>query len=104
LFISKIRHPGVILVLDTLIAIFFLCAGIALAAALGGNDCGNSDWTNRNDITNGGSPIANSGKRCREAKALTAFEWFTTATFVATAVTVAVSRVESCRRSAWATG
>ncbi|KAK1144483.1 hypothetical protein N8T08_005356 [Aspergillus melleus] len=66
-------HPIIMIVLDTLNAIFFLTAGIALAARLESHSCSNSSYTRNNEITNGSF---HREKRCREAQASTAFLWF----------------------------
>ncbi|KAE8146501.1 marvel domain-containing protein [Aspergillus avenaceus] len=66
-------HPIFMIVLDTLNAIFFLTAGIALAAKLECHSCSNSEYTLNNEITNGS---VHREKRCREAQASTAFLWF----------------------------
>ncbi|PYI20687.1 hypothetical protein BO86DRAFT_389299 [Aspergillus japonicus CBS 114.51] len=66
-------HPIFLIVIDTLNAIFFLTAGIALAAKLECHSCSNDSYTLNNEITNGAN---NRGKRCREAQASTAFLWF----------------------------
>jgi hypothetical protein len=91
-WIDAIRHPLVIAALDALNFIFFLCAGIALAAELGGRDCKNYDWTTYNGITNGGffGIRAHQRKRCQEANALTAFEWFAAAAFALSGLVVLV--------------
>ncbi|KAF8456450.1 marvel domain-containing protein [Kalaharituber pfeilii] len=77
--ISSLRrsvwHPFAALVLDTLNTIFFLAAGIALAAQLGVNSCSNRSFLGSNGITNGGG-YYDMEKRCREAQALCAFFWF----------------------------
>jgi hypothetical protein len=92
LFIDEIRHPLVIATLDGLNFIFFLCAGIALAADLGGRDCKNYNWTLYDGITDGGlyGIRAHQRKRCMEANALTAFEWFTAAAFAISGIIVLV--------------
>ncbi|KAL4884197.1 membrane-associating domain-containing protein [Aspergillus karnatakaensis] len=66
-------HPILLITLDTLNMIFFLTAGIALAAKLECHSCGNQSYILSNEITNGSH---NPGKRCREAQASTAFLWF----------------------------
>ncbi|KAH8433052.1 MARVEL domain-containing protein [Aspergillus melleus] len=66
-------HPILMIVLDTLNAIFFLTAGIALAAKLESHSCSNNSYTLSNEITNGS---VHREKRCREAQASTAFLWF----------------------------
>ncbi|KAA8913468.1 marvel domain-containing protein [Sphaerosporella brunnea] len=83
IFIDAIRHPVIVLALDGLNAIFFLCAGIAMAAELEGRDCSDWTWIQWNGITNGGvvGTHYHQAMRCREANALTAFEWFTAVAF-----------------------
>ncbi|PWY75128.1 hypothetical protein BO70DRAFT_101831 [Aspergillus heteromorphus CBS 117.55] len=76
-------HPIFVVVIDTLNAIFFLTAGIALAAKLESHSCGNSLYTLHNEITNG---AYNRQKRCREAQASTAFLWFAWAGYTASMV------------------
>ncbi|KAE8354799.1 marvel domain-containing protein [Aspergillus coremiiformis] len=66
-------HPIFMVVLDTLNAIFFLSAGVALAAKLQAHSCRNNEYTLHNEITNGS---VHREKRCREAQASTAFLWF----------------------------
>ncbi|CCX05401.1 membrane-associating domain-containing protein [Pyronema domesticum] len=77
LFIERIRNPIAVITLDVLNFIFLFCAGIAMAAQLGGKGCGDRNhW--RNGILNGGG--YNPEKRCKEANALTAFLWFAATT------------------------
>ncbi|PYI05320.1 hypothetical protein BO78DRAFT_398292 [Aspergillus sclerotiicarbonarius CBS 121057] len=65
-------HPLFVVVIDTLNAIFFLTAAIALAAKLECHSCSNNAYTLSNEITNGSHDRQ---KRCREAQASTAFLW-----------------------------
>ncbi|KAB8236094.1 hypothetical protein ETB97_009727 [Aspergillus alliaceus] len=65
-------HPIFMIILDILNAIFFLTAGIALAAKLECHSCSNDEYTLHNEITNGS---VHREKRCREAQASTAFLW-----------------------------
>ena len=90
-FIAAIHNPVAALVLDILNFLFLLCAGIALAASLGGRSCNDARFRDANGIINGGSPVANRVQRCHEAHALTAFEWFAAFTFLASALIVWVS-------------
>ncbi|KAF7588363.1 hypothetical protein BBP40_005792 [Aspergillus hancockii] len=76
-------HPIFMIVLDTLNAIFFLTAGIALAAKLECHSCSNNEYTLNNEITNGSE---NREKRCREAQASTAFLWLAWAGYMASMV------------------
>jgi len=76
-------HPLLMVVLDTLNAIFFFCGAVAMAARLHVHSCGNRSYTTTNSITNGSH---NTGKRCHEAQATTAFLWFGWAMFTASAV------------------
>jgi len=73
--------PIVAIGLDAACMLFYLIAGIATAAYLGVHSCSNKNYTLHNKVTNS-SP--NTGKRCREAQASTAFFWFAFAAFVAT--------------------
>lgn len=72
-------HKFVPAALDLLNALFFFCAAVAMAAELGARSCSNGDYTRSNHITNGSR---NTGGRCREAQATTAFLWFTWALFM----------------------
>lgn len=65
--------------LDLLNAVLFFIAAIAMSAELGAHSCSNRDWTRSNRITNGSN---NTGSRCREAQAVTAFLWFNFALFL----------------------
>lgn len=100
--------PLVMVILDALNTLLFLCGGIALAAYLGVHSCGNdvSIWLRRsisrsrwilideqkyvltNGITNGS---LNRRKRCREAQAVTAFLWFGFAAWVGSLILSALS-------------
>ncbi|KAF2138529.1 uncharacterized protein K452DRAFT_290665 [Aplosporella prunicola CBS 121167] len=75
--------PVVVIALDVLNTIFFLCGGIALAAYLGCHSCSNRHYTATNSVTRG-SPDKEG--RCREAQASTAFLWFGFAAFAASSV------------------
>lgn len=87
---SFMGHRIIPIVLDALNTIFFFCAAIALAAALGVHSCGNNvgistdiseiylliyskRYTLTNHVTNGSH---NRAKRCHEAQAVDAFLWF----------------------------
>lgn len=91
LFLPSIRSPLAVTVLDGVNFIFLLCAGIAMAASLGGRSCGDQSFLANNGIINGGGIHANRQKRCREANALTAFEWFAAAAFAGSGLTALVS-------------
>ncbi|KAL4870304.1 hypothetical protein BDV12DRAFT_195451 [Aspergillus spectabilis] len=83
-------HPILLIVLDTLNMIFFLTAGIALAARLECHSCGNQEYVLSNEITNGSH---NPSKRCREAQASTAFLWFGWAAYAASwVISILISR------------
>ncbi|KAJ5924317.1 hypothetical protein N7466_008504 [Penicillium verhagenii] len=83
-------HPIIVIVVDALNTIFFFCAAIALAAKLGAHSCSNLSYTLSNEITNGSN---NTGKRCREGQAVTAFLWFGWAGYMAsTIISVFMSR------------
>ncbi|KAH0563376.1 hypothetical protein GP486_002066 [Trichoglossum hirsutum] len=73
-----------VLVGDGLLALFYMCGGIALAAAMNIHSCENSLYTENNRITNS-SPDTH--WRCREAQATTAFVWFSFVSFGVTIVT-----------------
>jgi len=75
--------PIVVLALDVLNTLFFLCAGIALAAFLGVHSCSNDAYLRSNHIVNGS---IDAEKRCREAQASTAFLWFGFAAFLVSTV------------------
>jgi hypothetical protein len=70
-------------VLDGLTALFYMCGGFALAAAMGIHSCSNEDYIVQNRITNN---AIDQGKRCREAQAVTAFIWLNFLTFIGTTV------------------
>jgi hypothetical protein len=69
--------------LDSLTSLFYMCGGIALAAAMNIHSCQNEDYTTENRITNS-SP--DTKWRCREAQATTAFVWFNFLMFILTTV------------------
>ncbi|KAK5061208.1 hypothetical protein LTR84_007750 [Exophiala bonariae] len=73
-------HSIIPVVLDTLNVLFFFCAAVAMAAELGAHSCSNRSYTESNHITNGSR---NTGGRCREAQATTAFLWFAFAAWTA---------------------
>ncbi|GAB1197954.1 hypothetical protein APSETT444_007260 [Aspergillus pseudonomiae] len=106
-------HPIIVIVVDTLNAIFFLTAGIALAARLEAHSCSNNvrvvhelrdlrytpiaaEYTLHNEITNGS---VHREKRCREAQASTAFLWLAWAGYTASIAlsTLAARRAVSHR-------
>ncbi|KAB8072730.1 membrane-associating domain-containing protein [Aspergillus leporis] len=76
-------HPIIMIIIDTLNAIFFFTAGIALAAKLECHSCSNEEYTLNNEITNGS---VHREKRCREAQASTAFLWLGWAGYTASMV------------------
>ncbi|KAJ5684233.1 uncharacterized protein N7477_000578 [Penicillium maclennaniae] len=76
-------HPIIMIVVDALNAIFFLCAAIALAAKLTVHSCTNHQYLIHNEITNGSYHLT---KRCREAQASTAFLWFGWAGYTASLI------------------
>lgn len=76
-------HAIFLIAIDTLNAILFLTAGIALAAKLECHSCSNDSYTLNNEITNGAH---NRTKRCREAQASTAFLWFAWAGYTASMI------------------
>jgi len=76
-------HPLLMVALDLLNTLFFFCAAVALAAYLGVHSCSNDKYTHTNSITNGSH---DTGKRCHEAQASTAFLWFGFACYAATTV------------------
>ncbi|KAI4160195.1 MAG: hypothetical protein LQ342_005907 [Letrouitia transgressa] len=80
--------PLVMVILDALNTLLFLCGGIALAAYLGVHSCGNDKYVLTNGITNGSN---NPHKRCREAQAVTAFLWFGFAAWVGSLILSALS-------------
>jgi len=82
-------HPLIMVTLDLLNTIFFLCGAIATAAYLGVHSCSNKPYIRTNFVTNG-SP--NMEKRCREAQASTAFLWFG---FAAFAISTVLSGLQS---------
>ncbi|KAI5805682.1 membrane-associating domain-containing protein [Geopyxis carbonaria] len=80
-FMESIRAPLATTLLDALNFIFLLCAGIAMAAQLNGNNCRNRFFVGHNGITSGGGYVSPT-RRCREANAMTAFEWFAAVAFL----------------------
>lgn len=85
-FVSAIRHPVAIMTLDFANSVFLLCAGIAMAAALGGKSCRDHSYLAHNGITSGGGLLAPRARRCHEANALAVFEWLTAFAFLASAL------------------
>ncbi|GIJ82976.1 hypothetical protein Asppvi_001493 [Aspergillus pseudoviridinutans] len=81
-------HPIIMITLDVLNNIFFLTAGIALAAKLECHSCSNDNYTLHNEITNGAN---NRQKRCREAQASVAFLWFAWAGYMASTIISIIS-------------
>jgi hypothetical protein len=65
-----IGGAAIIIILDLLNLLFYLCGGIAMAVALRVHSCGNVAYVKTNAI------IAGSTQRCHEAQTLTAFLWF----------------------------
>jgi len=80
---SFVGHGALPLILDVLNVLFWFCGAVAMAAELGVHSCGNKHYTHTNHITDGSY---NTGRRCHEAQASTAFLWFGFAAFVASAV------------------
>ncbi|KAJ5555347.1 hypothetical protein N7535_007782 [Penicillium sp. DV-2018c] len=76
-------HPIILIVVDALNCIFFFTSAIALAARLESHSCSNRSYLLHNEITNGSHHM---GKRCREAKASTAFLWFGWASYMASVI------------------
>lgn len=65
-----IGRPMIIIILDSLNLLFYLCGGIAMIVAMGLHSCGNVAYVMMNSIT------AGSTQRCHEGQTLTAFLWF----------------------------
>jgi hypothetical protein len=82
-FLERFDIPLASIALDALNALFWFCGAVATAAYLHVHSCSNKAYTLTNKITNG-SP--NTGKRCREAQASTAFLFFGWAAFMASLV------------------
>ncbi|ETN41257.1 uncharacterized protein HMPREF1541_03192 [Cyphellophora europaea CBS 101466] len=74
-------HPIIPIALDALNTLFIFAGATALAAGLGVHSCSNRSYTRSNHITNGAN---NTGNRCREAQAATAFLYFAFACFAVT--------------------
>jgi len=72
-FIESLAIPIVLKVVDGLLTLFTLIAGIVLAAQLGVHSCGNKSYLASNHLTNGAH---NMGQRCHELQASCAFFWF----------------------------
>ncbi|KUJ18167.1 putative Non-classical export protein 2 [Mollisia scopiformis] len=69
-----ISAAGIILAVgDIIAALLTFIAGVVLAAKLGVHSCSNGGYTSTNHLTNGSH---DTGKRCRELQASTAFFWF----------------------------
>ncbi|KAL7274227.1 hypothetical protein RUND412_002883 [Rhizina undulata] len=79
---ERLANWGVMAALDAVNVVFFLAAGIAVAAELGGGDCGDVFYLHTNGITNGGGYIS-PRRRCMEAQSMTVFHWFAFASFLA---------------------
>jgi len=73
-------HPMLPALLDGLNVLFFLIGGIALAAELPPQSCGNSSFTSTNNVTSGSY---NPTQRCHEGQAVCAFLWFGFAAYAA---------------------
>jgi len=67
---SFVFHPVAILAIDVLNVLWIFCGAVATAAILGVHSCSNAGYIKSNKIT------MDSGKRCREAQASTAFLFF----------------------------
>jgi len=76
-------HPLLMVAVDALNMILWLCGAIALPAYLHAHSCSNRAYLESNSITNGSY---NMSKRCREAQANCAFLWFGWASFVASTI------------------
>jgi hypothetical protein len=72
-FMDALNIPLVLVVLDSLAALFTFIAGVVLAAKLGVHSCTNFNYTATNHLTNGGPDLK---ERCQELQASTAFFWF----------------------------
>ncbi|GAB7358802.1 hypothetical protein MBLNU230_g4026t1 [Neophaeotheca triangularis] len=83
-------NPIIPLALDVLLAIFWFCGAVAMAAYLGAQSCTNRNYTSNNFVINGNGGLE---KRCREAQASTAFLWFGFASFAASAVLSALGGI-----------
>jgi len=74
---------GVAAIVEGVVALFSVIAGIVLAAKLGVHSCGNHGYVSSNSLTKG----ANDQKsRCHELQASCAFFWFLFATYLASAL------------------
>lgn len=78
--VDRLAAPIVMFALDGAAALFTFISAVVLSAKLGVVNCSNPDqsagWI--------GFGSGDTGKRCREIQASTAFMWFLWATFVAT--------------------
>ncbi|AMD19840.1 HCL311Cp [Eremothecium sinecaudum] len=79
-FIPAFSWPIFTIIADVLNLIFTFCAACALGAAIGGNNCGNRDFVNGNNISEG------STDRCRKVQASSAFLFFSFFIFLAKAI------------------
>jgi len=92
-FPDNLGAPMIILALDALAAIFYLCGGIALAAALGVHSCSSSGYLLSNGITNAvvNGTVVGLSQLCREGQAATAFIWFAFVAYTVSAVYIVVA-------------
>ncbi|RMJ22010.1 Non-classical export protein [Aspergillus sp. HF37] len=84
-------HPIVMVVVDTLNAIWFLTSGIVLASRIKVFDCDSQGILEDNRVTN---DSAEPPKTCREAKSTDAFLWFAWACYTASMI---VSFIQAMR-------
>jgi len=75
--------PIIPIIVDGANVLFFFVGAVALAAYLGPNSCGNTDYVNSNIVTSGSY---DNYKRCHEGQAACAFLWFGFACYVASLV------------------
>jgi len=92
-FVDNLGAPVIVLALDVLNTIFYLCGAIALAAALGVHSCSNQAYLLSNGVTNAvvNGVLVGSERICREAQAATAFAWFVFAAYLASAIYVGIA-------------
>ncbi|CCF57190.1 hypothetical protein KAFR_0C01970 [Kazachstania africana CBS 2517] len=76
-FFQVLAWPLLLFTLDFLNFAFTFSAATALAVGIRAHSCGNQSYLDSNKIVRG------SGQRCREAQALVAFLYFSTAIFIA---------------------
>ncbi|AOW28507.1 hypothetical protein MG5_02936 [Candida albicans P57072] len=84
-FVAAFAWPVILFVFDFLNFVFTFAAATAIAAGIRAHSCSNQDYLDDNNIAQGSSG------RCRKAQASTAFLYFSTFIFIASAIFSAIS-------------